>query len=385
MNVTIHDTLTEEAREIRKKVFIDEQGFQDEYDETDNRSVHFVLSDNGLPVATCRVFREHNMDAYTLGRLAVIREYRGKNIGSLLMQEAEKYVKSQGGTAIILHSQCRASGFYEKLGFVKFGDIEDDQGCPHIWMKKELSMKKETSIIKETSIKKETSMKITIIHGQSHQGSTCHIARSLARKLGGEVTEFFLPRDFCEFCVGCTACFAVSETKCPHYARLSPITQALDDADVIILASPVYVYHATGAMKAFLDHYGWRWMVHRPEPKMFSKQAVCISTAAGAGMKSTNRDMADSTFFWGVAKTYRYGAAVMETSWKRVSRKKKHKIDRQLALLARKIQKNHGHVRPSLKTKLFFHAMRLMQRCGWNPADTDYWKAQGWSGKKRPW
>lgn len=36
-----------------------------------------------------------------------------------------------------------------------------------------------------------------------------------------------------------------------------------------------------GSMKAFLDHYGYRWMVHRPEEKMFRKQAVCISTAAG--------------------------------------------------------------------------------------------------------
>lgn len=42
-------------------------------------------------------------------------------------------------------------------------------------------------------------MKITIIHGQSHQGSTYHIARSLAQKLNGTITEFFLPRDFGEF------------------------------------------------------------------------------------------------------------------------------------------------------------------------------------------
>ncbi len=63
---------------------------------------------------------------------------------------------------------------------------------------------------------------------------------------------------------------------------------AMDEADVIILASPVYVYHSTGAMKAFLDHYGYRWMVHSPEESMFKKQGVCISTAAGAGMKSTN-------------------------------------------------------------------------------------------------
>ena len=55
-----------------------------------------------------------------------------------------------------------------------------------------------------------------------------------------------------------------------------PVTNAMDEADVIILASPVYVYHATGAMKAFLDHYGYRWMVHRPEESMFKKQGVCI-------------------------------------------------------------------------------------------------------------
>lgn len=228
-------------------------------------------------------------------------------------------------------------------------------------------------------------MKITIIHGQSHQGSTCNIARLLAKKINGEVEEFFLPKDFGEFCIGCTACFKMSETKCPHFEKLSVITKAMDNADVIILASPVYVYHATGAMKAFLDHYGWRWMVHRPEPKMFSKQAVCISTAAGGGMKSTNRDMAHSTFYWGVAKTYQYGVAVRETSWERVSVKRKQKIEKKLDLLAQKIVKRYGHVKPSVKTKTFFEVMRQMQKSGWNEADVNYWKDKGWTRKKRPW
>lgn len=234
-------------------------------------------------------------------------------------------------------------------------------------------------------MKRGNKMKITIIHGQSHQGSTCHIARILAKKLKGEVKEFFLPKDFGEFCIGCTACFGESEIKCPHYEKLSLITKAMDDADVIILASPVYVYHATGAMKAFLDHYGWRWMVHRPEEKMFSKQAVCISTAAGAGMKSTNQDMAHSTFFWGIAKTYQYGAAVMETSWARVSAKKKRAIEKKLGRLAYKIQRKQGRIQPSVKTKAFFYVMSKMQKHGWNKADADYWRAKEWTGKKRPW
>lgn len=228
-------------------------------------------------------------------------------------------------------------------------------------------------------------MKIIVIHGQSHKGSTYHIAHSLAEKLGGDITEIFLPGDFGEFCVGCTACFGESEMKCPHYEKLLPITKAIDDADVLILASPVYVYHATGAMKALLDHYGWRWMVHRPEEKMFTKHAVCISTAAGAGMKSANRDMADSTFWWGVAKTYTYGVAVAEISWERVNEKKKQKIDKKLSALARSISKKQGHVKPSLKTKLFFSIMRQMQKHGWNQADMDYWNGKGWTGKARPW
>ena len=228
-------------------------------------------------------------------------------------------------------------------------------------------------------------MKIVMIHGQSHKGSTYHIARSLGEKLGGEIAEFFLPRDFGSFCIGCTKCFKKSERLCPHYEQLKPITEAIDGADVIILASPVYVYHTTGAMKVLLDHYGYRWMVHRPEESMFMKQAVCISTAAGGGMKSTNKDMADSTFFWGVAKTYRYGVGVAAVSWDCVKPKLKRQIDKKTTIIANKIKQNAGHVTPGIKTKLFFHVMRFMQKRGWNDADVRYWKEKGWSKKTRPW
>lgn len=228
-------------------------------------------------------------------------------------------------------------------------------------------------------------MNIVIIHGQNHKGSTYHIAKMLSDKLRGRVTEFFLPKDFGSFCVGCTSCFMKSETLCPHYEKLNPITEALDRADVIILASPVYVYHATGAMKALLDHYGYRWMVHRPEERMFRKQAVCISTAAGAGMRSTNKDMADSMFFWGIGRTYKYGVAVRETSWDRVDVRIKNRIGRETSALARKIRRNSGKVTPSLKTKAFFNIMRLAQIAGWNKADARYWREKGWTGRRRPW
>lgn len=228
-------------------------------------------------------------------------------------------------------------------------------------------------------------MKAVIIHGQSHKGSTYHIAHQLAEKLGGETTEFFLPRDFGEFCTGCSTCFKKSEKECPHYEKLAPITAALDAADVIILASPVYVYHASGAMKALLDHYGYRWMVHRPEESMFHKQGVCICTAAGAGMKSTNKDMADSLSFWGVAKIHTLGFGVAAVTWEGVSDKKKAEIDKATSMLASKIKALNDRVKPGPKTKAMFYIMRKMQKNGFNPADVEYWNKKGWTGNKRPW
>jgi multimeric flavodoxin WrbA len=229
-------------------------------------------------------------------------------------------------------------------------------------------------------------MKITVINGQSHKGSTYHIGKMLADKLGGEITEYFLPKDFGDMCIGCTACILKSEQLCPHYQRLEKLTNAIDEADVLIFTSPVYVYHVTGAMKSFLDHYGYRWMVHRPEKKMFSKQAVCISTAAGAGTKSTNKDIADSLFFWGVPKIYKYGVNVRAMSYSRISDKTKAEIDKKTTDIANKIKAKNGRVKVGLKTKGFFEIMRMIQhKSGWNEADTDYWHNKGWDGKKRPW
>lgn len=231
-------------------------------------------------------------------------------------------------------------------------------------------------------------MKVLIICGTAHKGSTYHIARIFAEKItdSGSIREMFLPTDFCEFCCGCTCCIVKGEERCPHYEKLRPVTEAIDEADVLIFASPVYVYHVTGQMKALLDHYGWRFMVHRPEEKMFSKQAVAITTAAGAGMKSAIKDITDSFFFWGIPRIYKYGKAVMESSWDRVKPKIKQSIEKKTDSLAVRIRSAEGKkLRIPLKTKGFFKLMSLMQRNGFNEKDKNYWIEKGWTGKARPW
>ena len=230
-------------------------------------------------------------------------------------------------------------------------------------------------------------MKIALINGQNHKGSTYHIGRMLAEKLAPpeEIEEVFLPRDMPEFCCGCINCIVKSEKLCPHYKYTKPITEIMDAADVLIFTTPVYVFHATGSIKALLDHYAYRWMVHRPETKMFSKQAVCIATAAGAGMKSACKDVKDSLFFWGVGKVYSYAVAVMSASWDDVNVKIKAKAEKRTDELAEKIKKRYGKVKPALKTKGLFYFMRFMQGKIKLQADNAYWKEKGCDKKVRPW
>lgn len=138
MHFKIYNTLPQEARDIRTRVFIEEQGFENEYDATDGVAAHIVAFRDDSPVGVCRVFREKTQGAYVLGRLAVLKEHRGKGIGAAVVTEAEKYVKQIGGSELKLHSQLTATGFYERLGYEQFGSVEYEEDCPHIWMKKKI-------------------------------------------------------------------------------------------------------------------------------------------------------------------------------------------------------------------------------------------------------
>lgn len=140
MNVRLYtDSFPEEARQIREKVFIKEQGFQSEFDELDAKAAHIVaFDDDGLPMATCRVFFSEEQNSYVIGRLAVRKECRGKRVGEAAVREAERYILHNHCHRAVLHAQCRVQPFYEKLGFNAYGIPDEDEGCAHIWMKKEL-------------------------------------------------------------------------------------------------------------------------------------------------------------------------------------------------------------------------------------------------------
>lgn len=128
--------LNEDVINIRTAVFMQEQGFQNEFDQTDNTCTHLVLYDGTKPIATCRYFVDGN--TYHVGRVAVLKEYRGKNLGAKMMQLAEDEIKKDGGKLIELSAQIRVKDFYQKLGYSSSGNMYLDEYCEHITMKKEL-------------------------------------------------------------------------------------------------------------------------------------------------------------------------------------------------------------------------------------------------------
>ena len=212
------------------------------------------------------------------------------------------------------------------------------------------------------------------------------VARLLAEKVGGETKEFYLPRDFDKPCMGCTTCFKTELSHCPHYEMLEPLMEAMLEAELIILDSPVYVYHATGQMMSFLDHFGTWWMVHRPRPEMSRKQAVAISTAAGGGMCSTTRDMADSLEMWGIRKVYRLGFGVQATSPKEIPNGIRKKIERKTTKLADTIGENAAKQGCNFRGKKWFYLMRFAHK-HFPPMEPDYgyWEKRGWHKAERPW
>lgn len=156
-------------------------------------------------------------------------------------------------------------------------------------------------------------MKITVINGTEKHGVTYRIKELFLSefKEKADITEYYLPKDCPNFCNGCTNCMSRGESSCKDADKISIIEKSLLEADLLVMTSPAYVFHATGAMKAFLDHFAYRWMPHRPAPELFTKRAVILTQCLGAGAKSTAKDIKHSLSWWGVPKIGVFTGALM--------------------------------------------------------------------------
>lgn len=133
---------TSEEREaifaLRMIVFVEEQNVppEEELDAYDVTATHFLAStEQGEIIGTARLL-DKGEGTGKVGRVAVLKEWRGKSIGALLMNEVERHARGSGYRRLILDAQCYAIPFYAKLGYIAEGDIFLDANIEHRFMTK---------------------------------------------------------------------------------------------------------------------------------------------------------------------------------------------------------------------------------------------------------
>lgn len=128
-------------REVRTEVFIEEQHVapEEEWDGIDDQCLHALAFDHdGKAIATGRLLPDGK-----IGRMAVLRAWRGKGIGGAILKLLMDEAQAQGHTRVKLAAQTHAIPFYEKFGFHAYGGEFMDAGIPHYWMKADLPVKEE--------------------------------------------------------------------------------------------------------------------------------------------------------------------------------------------------------------------------------------------------
>lgn len=126
------------AIKIRKTVFVEEQGFQEEFDTLDETAYHLVLYLENQPVATGRLLLLTPQEG-KIGRVAVLKPYRKQHFGAQIISALEEKAVSLGISKILISAQVQAQGFYEKLGYIAYGDVYLEEHCPHVSMEKILN------------------------------------------------------------------------------------------------------------------------------------------------------------------------------------------------------------------------------------------------------
>ena len=126
-----YESHTENICAIRYEVFVDEQNVPEELeiDGLDGKAKHVLTFVDDVPIGTGRILSDGH-----IGRVAVLKNYRGLGIGKSIMKELIKCAQDLSLEKVWLSSQWHAHSFYLDLGFVCVGEIYKEAGIDHIKM-----------------------------------------------------------------------------------------------------------------------------------------------------------------------------------------------------------------------------------------------------------
>ena len=119
---------------IREQVFIIEQRVPKtlEWDGQDETSTHFMAINNDGDYLGCARL----LPTGQIGRMAVLKKHRAQGIGASLLTAAIREGHRLGLDPLFLHAQRYAEAFYERGGFVAYGDTFEEAGIEHVAMRR---------------------------------------------------------------------------------------------------------------------------------------------------------------------------------------------------------------------------------------------------------
>ena len=131
---TYNQTVELRRRVLRQPLGLD---FSDEELVNESDEYHFAALNSGDLVG-CLILVPSTSGEVKMRQVAIEPAVQGKGIGTLLVEESERFARSNGYTKMTLHARETAVPFYERLGYTVVGDVFEEVTIPHYRMSKSL-------------------------------------------------------------------------------------------------------------------------------------------------------------------------------------------------------------------------------------------------------
>ena len=130
-------------------------------------------------------------------------------------------------------------------------------------------------------------MKVCIINGSPRRnGNTAELLKPFRERLlqlGAEIDDIFLKDYKVRPCLGCYACQNVSgEYGCVQKDDAEAVWMRAGEADLLVLATPIYSWYCTAEMKALMDrHYALNKYYGSGQGQLIPRLSVALLTTHG--------------------------------------------------------------------------------------------------------
>lgn len=207
-------------------------------------------------------------------------------------------------------------------------------------------------------------MNVAVFHGSPRKGNTYKATGIFLDACKGyadvHCTEFFFPASLPVFCTGCQLCLGNPREKCPHARYVTPLYDAIMEADALIFTTP----HLGGCsmsscMKNLLDHLDFFTLNVAPRAEMFRKRAFIITTATGstAAIKPIKKFLKN----WGINRVDAAGFRMLTDKWASMPPSKQAAFERRLRRKAKRFATAPKKV-PYLSTVFMYHMSKFVLR-----------------------